>query len=81
MRRAVKREAAKRDLLRHFVYLAENATPEVARRFKEAARKTFSKLAETPGMGAPGRFVAERTPMSVYGESPVLSDTSSPIAR
>ena len=55
MRRAVKREAAKRDLLRHFVYLAENATPEVARRFKEAARKTFSKLAETPGMGAPGK--------------------------
>ena len=55
MARVLKREAAKRDLIRHSVYLAENASLEVGRRFKEAARKTFSKLAETPGMGTPGR--------------------------
>ena len=55
MARVLEREAAKRDLIGHFVYLAENATPEVARRFKEAARKTFRKLAETPGIGTPGK--------------------------
>ena len=36
------REAAKRDLITHFVYLAENASLAVARRFKDAARVTFS---------------------------------------
>jgi toxin ParE1/3/4 len=55
MARVLKRQAAKPDLIIHFVCLAENASLDVARRFKEAARKTFSKLAETPGMGAPGR--------------------------
>jgi toxin ParE1/3/4 len=56
MARVLKREAAKRDLIGHFVHLAENASLEVARRFKEGARKTFSKLAETPGMGTPGKI-------------------------
>jgi toxin ParE1/3/4 len=55
MARVLKREAAKRDLIRHFVYLAETASLEVARRFKEAVRTTFSKLAETRGMGTPGK--------------------------
>ena len=55
MARVLNREAAKRDLIRHFVYLAENVSLEVARRFKEAARKTFSERAETPGMGTPGK--------------------------
>ena len=55
MARVVKRQAAKRDIVAHFVYLAENASLDVARRFKEAARNTLNKLAETPGMGTPGR--------------------------
>jgi plasmid stabilization system protein ParE len=45
MARVLKREAAKRDLIGHFVYLAGNASLEVARRFADAARNTFSELA------------------------------------
>ena len=33
MPRVVKREAAKRDLIQHFVYLAEHSSVAVARRF------------------------------------------------
>lgn len=51
-----KREAAKRDLIRHFVYLAENASLEVARRFRDAARDTFIELSATPEMGSPGKI-------------------------
>ena len=55
MVRVLKREAAKRDLIGHFVYLAGNASLEVARRFADAARSTFNELAEAPEMGAPGK--------------------------
>jgi plasmid stabilization system protein ParE len=70
MAHVFKREAAKRDLIRHFVYLAENASLEVPRRFKDAARDTFIELSEMPedgltGKGSPGQvrqcpFVAGR---------------------
>ena len=56
MAHVLKREAAKRDLIRHFVYLAENARLEVARRFKDAARDTFIELSEAPEMGSPGKI-------------------------
>src|ERR1035438_4334562 len=55
MAQVLKREAAKRDLITHFVYLAENASLAVARRFKDAARVTFIELSNTPEMGAPGK--------------------------
>lgn len=48
----VRREAAKRDLLRHFVYLAENASVEVADRFLAATRMSFRQLSEMPLMAA-----------------------------
>ena len=48
----VRREAAKRDLLRHFIYLAEHASVEVADRFLAGARTSFRQLAEMPLMGA-----------------------------
>jgi toxin ParE1/3/4 len=54
MPQVLKRQAARRDLIRHFVYLAENASLEVARRFKDAARVTFIELSKTPEMGSPG---------------------------
>jgi toxin ParE1/3/4 len=48
-----KREAAKRDLIEHFVYLAENASIEVAERFLDRAEESFNDLARQPMMGAP----------------------------
>ena len=47
------RESARRDLVEHFVYLAENAGVEVAERFLRRAETTFADLARQPMMGAP----------------------------
>lgn len=48
-----KRESAKRDLVEHFVYLAENAGLDVADRFLSSAESSFMDLARQPKMGAP----------------------------
>jgi toxin ParE1/3/4 len=55
MPRVLKRQAAKRDLTQHFIYLAEHANLSVARRFKNAAKSTFLELSKMPDMGTPGR--------------------------
>ena len=47
------REAARRDLVEHFVYLAENAGMDVAERFLSNAGASFTELARQPRMGAP----------------------------
>lgn len=47
------REAARRDLVEHFVYLAENAGLAVAERFLTNAETSFNELARQPRMGAP----------------------------
>ena len=47
------REAARRDLVEHFVYLAENAGLDVADRFLSNAEATFGDLAQQPMIGAP----------------------------
>lgn len=47
------REAARRDLIEHSVYLAENAGLAVADRFLSCAEATFGDLAQQPLMGAP----------------------------
>jgi toxin ParE1/3/4 len=47
------REAARRDLVDHFVYLAENASLNTADRFLSNAQASFAELALQPGMGAP----------------------------
>ena len=39
------REAARRDLVEHFVYLAENAGLDVAERFLSNAEASFTELA------------------------------------
>lgn len=49
----LKREAARRDLVDHFVYLAENASLDVAERFLTQAEASFLDLAGQPKMGAP----------------------------
>jgi toxin ParE1/3/4 len=48
-----KREAATRDLVEHFVYLAENAGLDTAERFLRQAEASFTDLARQPKMGAP----------------------------
>jgi toxin ParE1/3/4 len=47
------RESARRDLVEHFVYLAENASLDIAERFLSNAESSFNDLARQPGMGAP----------------------------
>ena len=48
-----KREAARRDLVEHFVYLAEEGGQDVAERFLANAESSFNVLAQQPEMGAP----------------------------
>jgi toxin ParE1/3/4 len=47
------RAAARRDLVDHFVYLAENASLDTAERFLKHAEASFDDLAKQPLMGAP----------------------------
>ena len=47
------REAARRDLVEHFVYLTENAGLDVADRFMSCAESSFADLARQPMIGAP----------------------------
>lgn len=51
MRRVYKRPAARRDLIEHYVYLAENAGEETADRFLSQAERTFLDLAENREIG------------------------------
>ena len=55
MARLLRREAAKRDLIAHFVYLGENASTEVAERFLLAAEQAAKSLAQMPEIGIPGK--------------------------
>ncbi len=47
-----KREAARRDLVEHFVYLAEKAGLDVAEHFLRGAEASFAELARQPQIGA-----------------------------
>ncbi len=53
MPRVYKRPATRRDLIQHYVYLAENAGEELADRFLARAEASFGLLAEQPHIGAP----------------------------
>jgi toxin ParE1/3/4 len=48
-----RRPAARRDLIAHFVYLAENANDSVAEHFLTQAEVSFNDLADQPLIGAP----------------------------
>jgi toxin ParE1/3/4 len=56
MARVIKRVAAKRDLMDHFVFFGENASVDVARRFLHAANVSFQVLAKMPELGAQRNF-------------------------
>ena len=53
MPKVYQRAAARRDLVEHFVYLAENAGLETAERFLTNAEASFDDLSGQPLMGAP----------------------------
>lgn len=53
MAEVFQRPAARRDLIEHYVYLAENAGETVADRFLERAQENFSQILEQPLMGSP----------------------------
>lgn len=53
MPKIYQRAAARRDLVEHFVYLAENANLETAERFLAQTEASFNVLAEQPLIGAP----------------------------
>ena len=53
MSRVSQHEAARRDLVEHFVYLAEEAGLDTAERFLTNSETTFNLLATQPYMGAP----------------------------
>lgn len=48
-----RREAARRDLVEHFVFLAESAGLDLADRFLKSAEVSFNDLADQPMMGSP----------------------------
>jgi toxin ParE1/3/4 len=53
MPKVYQRAAARRDLVEHFVYLAENAGLHTAERFLTNAEASFNDLAGQPIIGAP----------------------------
>jgi toxin ParE1/3/4 len=54
--RVLKRAPATRDLIDHFVFLGENASVDVARRFLQSANSAFEELAQMPQIGASRTF-------------------------
>ncbi|MBK1731506.1 type II toxin-antitoxin system RelE/ParE family toxin [Thiococcus pfennigii] len=52
MGRVYRRATARRDLVEHFVYLAEMAGQDTAERFLDSARSSFEVLAKQPMMGS-----------------------------
>ena len=53
MPKVYQRAAARRDLVEHFVYLAENAGLDTGERFLTNVEASFSDLADQPMIGAP----------------------------
>ena len=53
MPKVYQRATARRDLVEHFEYLAENAGLDTAERFLASAQASFGDLAAQPRMGAP----------------------------
>ena len=61
MARAVQRPAARRDFIIHYVYLAENAGLDVAKRFRQAVESAYAQLAEDAGYGRPRKTAPTKT--------------------
>src|SRR5437868_5028045 len=66
MARAVQRPAARRDFIIHYVYIAENAGVEVAKRFRQAVESAYARHPArgscTSQSGSPGSTLAPAFP-------------------
>ena len=60
MARVIRRPAARLDFITHYLYIAEHASPEAARRFRQAVEATFAALARMPKIGSPGKVTGGR---------------------
>lgn len=60
MPKILKRSAAQRDLVAHFMYLAENASVSVADRFLTCVDTSIQQLAQHPQMGRAVRSANRR---------------------
>jgi len=69
MARVLRLEAAKRDLIREWVWYAENASLEVADRFLSAVESTLDLLATQPESVTP--FLARKTELRGMRRFPV----------
>jgi len=56
MARVITSVAAKRDLTDHFVFLGENASVDVARRFLHTSNVSFQAIAQMPELDAQRSF-------------------------
>ncbi len=65
MPKVYQRAAARRDLVEHFVYLAESASLDTAERFLANAEASFNDLTGQPKMGAPLTLIEQAFPPSV----------------
>ena len=81
MARVIKRISANRDLIDLFVFLAEKASVDVARRFLHAANASFEELAQTPEIGAQRTFRNPRFSSVQMWPIKGLSDISSSTAH
>jgi plasmid stabilization system protein ParE len=54
--RAIRRPAARRDFVKHYVYLAEHAGIETAAWFRVAVERTYAELSRMPEMGSPRKL-------------------------
>jgi toxin ParE1/3/4 len=52
----IQRPAARRDFITHYIYLAENASLDVAKRFRRSVQQTYEDLASMPEIGSAQRL-------------------------
>jgi toxin ParE1/3/4 len=60
MARVRKHSRAKRDLVEHYIYLAEHSNEDLADRFLRRAEESFCDLARYPDMGVALNLLAPR---------------------
>jgi toxin ParE1/3/4 len=75
MGRVYRRPAARRDLIAHYRYLAENAGEALADRFLSQAQASFDDLLRQPGIGSPLTLQHPEWPGCENGASMTLTIT------
>ena len=78
MARAVQRPAARRDFIIHYVYLAENAGLDVAKRFRQVLNRPMPNWPKGQAWARPQKGANENMPEFAFGESTNSKNISSP---